>query len=164
MTRLLALILGLALTFAATAPAGAPKAVRVTRIDISSAHRVLVGVDAASGATTVTLAYIRSPRTVRVGSRCVAKPTDHRIAIEAHTLRLDTTARLDTPASAQGGAFVSRASTSKLVVRQTLNGRVLREGLGRLTGQPKGEIGRSLRTLQRSARTRHKGIWRRCAR
>jgi hypothetical protein len=146
---------------AAPVVAGPAKGRSVTRIERISSGRIVATVEGSGRSLRVRLAHLRSPRSFRAGARCSRRATDFAITELATRMRLDDGVDIVPVGGDSGVAFLAAAGKRRFEVRASLNGRIVRNGLARVT-KGRGRRARKLRRLQASARRAHRGMWSRC--
>lgn len=163
LVRAHALLVAIAvLVGASAAAAGPPKGQAVKSVRIDGRHHVIADTSVSGvRGIRVVLAQISAPARFRARPNCSAQSTQTAIARLAVEMRLDDAVEITTDRRLIPTAYLSRPLTGRFSVQQSLNYRVVRQGLSRVTSR-RGAYRQTLLRAQSAARRSHRGIWSRC--
>jgi hypothetical protein len=143
------------------APAGAPKAQRLVRLDVRGSGAIVATVSQGATETRVVLAQVRSPRRIASGRGCPVQPTDYALSRVADRLGLADGVQVVPDAQGSSSAAYLAPAGQAFRASSSLNGRAVRAGLARLD-RTRGSYRSVLARLQHVARGHHAGLWSRC--
>lgn len=155
-------VVAVVLTAASSANAGPPKGQSLKSVRIDGSQRILANTSVSGQpGIRVVLAQVSAPARFRASPRCRLQSTQTAIARLATEMRLDDAIEITADVRLVPAAYVSRPRDGRFSARQSLNYRLVRRGLGRVTSA-RGVYRAKFLSAQRAARRSHLGLWSRC--
>ncbi len=152
-----------ALVLTARAGAGQSVELGVARVDVARSGAIVVFMaGVAESSARLTLAQVATRQTYAAGKGCGTRSASYDIAQLADRMKLGSSAQLVHERNAvKTAVYISPPNGGQLRITASLNYRIVRAGLGRVSGPREGYY-QQLFAAQAIARRARRGIWAHC--